>query len=139
MHDDLFEFFYEALPGDEKVGLRRALLGCWGSFKDPEVCDYNYQNMAAWGHAMYVTPGVVVDGKFVTNDLVNINLGLRILLGSSFYDDWEGQETFVRKTRRESDRPAPSLEPAHKPASPEAGSGRQIQLGDEPTLVRRPI
>ena len=36
MHDDLFDFFYEALPGYEQVGLRRTLLGCWGSFQDPE-------------------------------------------------------------------------------------------------------
>ena len=44
---------------------------------------------------MFVTPGVVVDGKLVTNDLVDINLGIRILLGSSYYDDWEDQEMFV--------------------------------------------
>ena len=31
----LFDFFYEALPGYEKVGQRRVLLGCWGSFQDP--------------------------------------------------------------------------------------------------------
>ena len=30
---------------------------------------------------MYVTPGIVVDGKLVTTDLVEINLGIRILLG----------------------------------------------------------
>src|SRR4029079_13951352 len=42
-----------------------------------------------------VTPGVVVDGKLVTNDLVEINLGLRILLGHSFYRDWEDQEMFA--------------------------------------------
>jgi hydrogenase large subunit len=45
---------------------------------------------------MYVTPGVVVDGKLVTTDLVEINLGIRILLGSSYYDDWESQEMFVK-------------------------------------------
>jgi hydrogenase large subunit len=44
---------------------------------------------------MFVTPGVIVDGRLVTNSLVDINLGIRILLGSSYYDDWEGQETFV--------------------------------------------
>jgi hydrogenase large subunit len=38
---------------------------------------------------------VVVDGKLVTNDLVKINLGIRILLGSSYYDDWQGKEIFV--------------------------------------------
>jgi len=96
MHDDLFNFFYEALPGYEKVGLRRTLLACWGSFNDPDVVDYTYRNMDQWGKAMYVTPGVVVDGKAVTHDLVKINLGIRILLGSSFYDDWAKEETFVK-------------------------------------------
>jgi hydrogenase large subunit len=96
LHDDLFDFFYEALPGYEKVGQRRILLGCWGSFNDPDVCDYKYQNMGDWGRAMYVTPGVIVDGELVTNDLIDINLGIRILLGSSFYQDWEQGETFVK-------------------------------------------
>jgi hydrogenase large subunit len=97
LHDDLFDFFYEALPGYEAVGRRRVLLGCWGSFQNPETCDFRYENMASWGRDMYVTPGVVVDGALVTTDLVEINLGLRILLGSSFYDDWQGGETFVAK------------------------------------------
>ena len=87
LHDDLFDFFYEALPGYEKVGQRRVLLGCWGSFNDPEVCDYTYANMAKWGRGMFVTPGVVVDGELITTDLIDINLGIRILLGSSFYED----------------------------------------------------
>ncbi|MGH3555135.1 MAG: nickel-dependent hydrogenase large subunit, partial [Mycobacterium sp.] len=96
MHDDLFDFFYEAIPGYEKVGLRRTLLGCWGSFQDPEVCNFDYRDMERWGNAMFVTPGVVVDGKLVTHSLVDINLGLRILLGSSYYDDWTDQEMFVK-------------------------------------------
>ncbi|HWG47153.1 MAG TPA: nickel-dependent hydrogenase large subunit [Gemmataceae bacterium] len=96
LHDDLFDFFYEALPGYEKVGQRRVLLGCWGSWNNPDVCDFTYQRMNEWGKAMYVTPGVIVDGKAVTNNLVDINLGIRILLGSSFYDDWENEEMFVK-------------------------------------------
>jgi hydrogenase large subunit len=95
LHDDLFDFFYEALPGYEKVGQRRILLGCWGSYNDPDHCDYTYKNMAEWGRKMFVTPGVVVDGELVTNNLVDINLNIRILLGSSYYDDWQGAETFV--------------------------------------------
>jgi hydrogenase large subunit len=51
--------------------------------------------MADWGRDMYVTPGVIVDGELVTTDLVQINLGMRILLGSSFYDDWQQHERFV--------------------------------------------
>ncbi len=97
LHDDLFDFFYEALPGYEKVGQRRVLLGCWGSFNDPDACDYTYRRMTDWGRKMFVTPGVVVDGELVTTDLVKINLGIRILLGSSFYKDWENTgETFVK-------------------------------------------
>ncbi|MCW2948253.1 MAG: Cytochrome-c3 hydrogenase [Actinoallomurus sp.] len=95
MHDDLFDFFYEALPGYEEVGRRRVMLGCWGAFNDPEHCDFRYENMADWGRRMFVTPGVIVDGRLVTGDLVDINLGIRILLGSSYYDDWVDQEPFV--------------------------------------------
>jgi len=97
LNDDIFDFFYDALPGYEEVGRRRVLLGCWGSFQDPAVCDYTYKNMAKWGDAMFVTPGVVVDGELVTTSLVDINLGMRILLGSSFYDGWDNQETFVTR------------------------------------------
>jgi hydrogenase large subunit len=97
LHDDLFDFFYQAMPGYEKVGLRRTLLACWGSYNDPDSCDYTYKNMAEWGRKMFVTPGVVVDGKLVTNSLVDINLNIRILLGSSYYDDWQGAETFVAR------------------------------------------
>jgi hydrogenase large subunit len=53
--------------------------------------------MSDWGRRMFVTPGVVVDGELVTTDLVEINLGIRILLGSSFYDDWQTEETFVKE------------------------------------------
>ena len=96
MHDDLFDFFYEAIPGYEKVGLRRTLLGCWGSFQDPEVCNFDYKDMERLGPPCSSRPGVVVDGKLVTHSLVDINLGIRILLGSSYYDDWNDQEMFVK-------------------------------------------
>src|SRR5689334_23467761 len=55
LHDDLFNFMYEALPGYEKVGYRRTLLGCWGSMNNPDVVDYRYEHMGEWGRAMYVT------------------------------------------------------------------------------------
>jgi hydrogenase large subunit len=95
MHDDLFDFFYDALPGYQKVGQRRVLLNCWGSFNDPDHCDFTYKNMADWGRKMFVTPGIIVDGRLVTNDLVDINLGIRILLGSSYYENWTDRDKFV--------------------------------------------
>jgi hydrogenase large subunit len=96
LHDDLFDFFYDALPGYEEVGRRRIMLGCWGSWQNPEVCDFKYETMNDWGNAMYVTPGIVIDGELITTDLIDINLGMRILLGRSFYDDWQDAETFVK-------------------------------------------
>jgi len=97
LNDDLFDFFYDALPGYEEVGRRRVLLGCWGAFQDPIEATYRYDEMTHWGRAMKVTPGVIVDGELVTTDLVDINLGIRILLGSSYYDDWQNEEMFVTK------------------------------------------
>jgi hydrogenase large subunit len=97
MHDDLFDFFYQALPGYEEVGRRRADMVCWGSLNDPEACDFRYEHMTDWGRKMFVTPGVIRDGQLLTNDLVEINLGIRILLGSSYYEDWEDQEMFVTR------------------------------------------
>ncbi len=98
LHDDIFNFFYEALPGYEEVGRRRMDLVCWGSFNDPDHCDYTYRHMSDWGKKMFVTPGTVVDGKLITTDLVDINLNIRILLGHSYYEDWEQTgEVFVEK------------------------------------------
>ena len=37
LHDDLFNFFYEALPGYERVGQRRDSAGLLGFFNDPAV------------------------------------------------------------------------------------------------------
>jgi hydrogenase large subunit len=97
MHDDLFDFFYEALPGYEEVGRRRTLLACWGAFQDPEQCTFEYRTMADWGRRMFVTPGIIVDGELRTTDLVEINLGIRILLGHAFYEDWQDQPPFVTR------------------------------------------
>src|SRR5258706_7986951 len=44
---------------------------------------------------MFVTPGVVVDGELLTTSLVDINLGIRILQGISYYEDWQNERTFV--------------------------------------------
>ena len=93
MHDDLYDFFYEALPGYERVGYRDTNLVCWGSFDDPEVVDYSYKNMTDWGRHRFITPGVAINGELVSTDLVEINLMIRILLGSSYFDEWADTTT----------------------------------------------
>ena len=138
MHDDLFDFFYEALPGYEEVGRRRADMVCWGSLNDPEYCDFRYDHMTDWGRKMFVTPGVIRDGQLLTNDLVEINLGIRILLGSSYYEDWEDQEMFV--TRDPLGNPVDRRHPWNQhtiPRPAEARLRRPVQLGHVAALVRR--
>ena len=56
MHDDLFDFFYEAMPGYEEVGLRRTLLGCWGAFQDPGRVQFRLQGHEKWGRACSSRP-----------------------------------------------------------------------------------
>jgi hydrogenase large subunit len=97
LHDDLFNFFYDALPGYEMVGNRPVQLGCWGTFNNPEFCDYRYETMSDWGKEMFITPGIVLNNELITTDLLKINLGIRILLGGSFYEDWTDDEIFVEK------------------------------------------
>ena len=123
-------------PAMKKVGKRRILLGCWGSFNNPDVCDYTYEEMTDWGRAMYVTPGVVVDGQLVTTDLVDINLNIRILLGSSYYDDWQNAETFVKNDPL--GNPVDQRHPWNQSTIPQAAEARfqrEIHVGHVAALV----
>ena len=51
--------------------------------------------MTEWGRKRYITPGIAINGELITTDLVEINLAIRILLGSSYFDSWENERTFV--------------------------------------------
>ena len=96
MHDDLYDFFLRELPGYDMVGYRETNLVNWGCFDDPDYVDYDYRNMTEWGRKRYITPGVVIGGELISTDLVEINLMIRILLGSSYFDDWtETERPFV--------------------------------------------
>ena len=138
LHDDLFDFFYQALPGYEEVGRRRILLGCWGSYQDPEVCDYNYKTMTDWGRAMFVTPGVVVDGE-TGHD--------RSCRHQSEYPDPArpfllrrvGEKRDIRQDRstRQQGRSGTPVESDHHSAAAEARLRRQVFLGDVPALARQ--
>ncbi len=137
LHDDLFDFFYEALPGYEEVGRRRVLLGCWGSFQNPETCDFTYERWPRGAATCTSRRASSSTASSITTDLVEINLGIRILLGSSFYDDWQDGETFVKADPLGNpDRPAPPVEPDDDAAAAEARLRRQVHLGHVAALVR---
>ena len=100
MHDDLYDFFLQELPGYDMVGYRETNLVNWGCFDDPDYVDYDYRNMTEWGRKRYITPGVAIDGELISTDLVEINLMIRILLGSSYFDSWENEPTLRRRRTR---------------------------------------
>ncbi|MBB5254482.1 nickel-dependent hydrogenase large subunit [Sulfurisphaera ohwakuensis] len=56
--------------------------------------DATYENMGAWGRARVVKPGLVIQKspnsppELVTNSLIDITLGMREFVESSFYEDW---------------------------------------------------
>ena len=66
--------------------------------------------------------------ELITTDLVEINLGLRILLGSSFYGDWQNAETFVKAD--------PLGNPIDGLGEIEAETRRALEL-QAPTVVQR--
>ena len=139
LHDDLFDFFYEACPATRRSA---GAASCWAAgarSRTPSVCDYTYENMTDWGRAMFVTPGVVVDGKLVTNDLVDINLGIRILLGSSYYDDWEDTAR-CSSSRDPLGNPVDRRHPWNQTTIPKPQKrdfDEQVHLGHVAALVRR--
>ena len=53
----------QASAGLRESRRARVLLGCWGSFNDPDACDYTYANMANWGRAHVRQSCRVVDGS----------------------------------------------------------------------------
>ena len=139
LHDDLFDFFYEALPGYEEVGRRRDSSRLLGLVQQSRRLRLHLREDDASGAARcIVTPGVVVDGELVTTDLVDINLNIRILLGSSYYDDWQNAETFVKKDPL--GNPVDQRHPWNQSTLPEAAETRlhgKVHLGDVAALVRQ--
>ena len=130
MHDDLYDFFLQELPGYDMVGYRETNLVNWGSFDDPDYVDYDYRNMTEWGRKRYITPGVVIGGELISTDLVEINLMIRILLGSSYFDGWENEPTLRDPgSARQPRRQEPSVEQGHAAAPAEARLHRQVHVG----------
>jgi hydrogenase large subunit len=86
--DDLVDFFLEANPAYEQVGARPTSLIQTGIWDNSEVYDATYANTNEWGNARWASPAVIIEGKLVTTNLTDINIGMEEFVEHSFYDDW---------------------------------------------------
>lgn len=88
--DDLLDFFIEL--GYDESGVRPTNLLCCGIYEDPYEYTAKYEDLTGWGEGRKVSPGVVIDGKLWTTDLVEINVGIREFVTHSYYEDWDEVE-----------------------------------------------
>ena len=86
---------------------------------------------------MFVTPGVVVDGKLVTTDLVDINLHIRILLGQSYYEGWERRDLRQDRSAGQSRSTKAPMESDDDTEAAETRLRQQLFLGDVAALARQ--
>ncbi|MDP9418895.1 MAG: nickel-dependent hydrogenase large subunit [Actinomycetota bacterium] len=86
--DDMMDFFLESNPAYEQVGARPINIAQTGGWDDSDVYDAKYANCNMWGNRRWAKPGIVIDGKLVTTNLTDINMGYEEFVDHSFYDDW---------------------------------------------------
>ena len=107
--DDLVDFFLEANPAYEQVGARPTSLIQTGIWDNSEVYDATYANCNQWGNARWSTPSVIIEGKLVSTNLTDINIGMEEFVEHSFYEDW----TKVGPQRYQTDALGNPLSPYH--------------------------
>jgi hydrogenase large subunit len=86
--DDLLDFVLSM--GYEECGARANNLVSYGDYEDPLAYNSNYEDMTDWALKRKVSPGIIIEGELVTQDLTEINVGVQEMVERSYYDDWEG-------------------------------------------------
>jgi hydrogenase large subunit len=87
--DDLIDFVLSM--GYEECGARRNNLVSYGAYEDPLEYNAKYSDMSDYAKKRKVSPGVIIDGKLITQDLVEINVGVQEMVEHSYFDDWDGK------------------------------------------------
>ncbi|MHC4200152.1 MAG: nickel-dependent hydrogenase large subunit [Planctomycetota bacterium] len=88
--DDLLDFLAGA--GFGETGRTPANFVSYGVYDDPTAYDATYENMSGWAQKRGLTPGIVIAGKLVTTDLVEINVGVNEFVAHSYYDETPSAE-----------------------------------------------
>ena len=138
MHDDLYDFFLQQLPGYDMVGYRDTDLVCWGCFDDPDYVDYSYKGMTEWGQHRFITPGPRVQGRADHDGSRRDQPGdahparqlvlRRLVLGG---------DVRLERPARQPGRQASPVEQDDAAEAAEARLHRQVQLGHLAAHVRQ--
>ena len=88
LFDDLLDFVLEM--GYKDCGATQTNLISYGGYEDPFSYNAEYESMTDYGKKRSVSPGVIIDGKLVTQDLVEINIGIQEMVDRSYYKEWDG-------------------------------------------------
>lgn len=104
--DDLLNFVLEM--GYEDDGRRDANLISYGVYDDAYAYTGKYGDLSKWGDKRKVSPGVVVNGKLLTTDLTEINVGVEEFVNHAYYNEWKWNVKEIEK-----DPAGNSLELAH--------------------------
>lgn len=88
LFDDLLDFVLSMNYGD--AGLRKTNLVSYGAFDDATAYTAKYEDISDWGLKRSVSPGVVLKGELITQNLVEINVGIREFIDRSYYEPWGG-------------------------------------------------
>lgn len=88
--DDLCDFLIGM--DYEDSGARPINLLSYGAYEDPSAYTAVYEDMTDWGLKRQISPGVVINGELITQDLVEINVGVHEFVDHSYYTKWTGKE-----------------------------------------------
>lgn len=86
LFDDLLDFVLSM--GYENAGERKKNLLSYGAYDDPYAYTAKYEDLSEWGLKRSVSPGVLIKGDMITQDLREINVGVREFVDRSYYGGW---------------------------------------------------
>ena len=138
MHDDLYDFFLQQLPGYDMVGYRDTDLVCWGCFDDPDYVDYSYRGMTRVGSAPVHHAGPRLQGR-ADHDRPrrdqpgDAHPARQLVLRRLVVRGDVRHEGPARQSRRQ----APPVEQDDAAEAAEARLHRQVQLGHVAAHVRQ--
>ena len=132
MHDDLFDFFYEALPGYEQVGCRRDPARLLGRLPRPRRLRLRLQGHDRVGPARCTSPRASSSTASWSPPTWSTSTSASGSCSvSSYYDDWDGPGDVRHAATRSATR-STARHPWNQHTHPEAAEARlrrQVQLG----------